>query len=88
MAYKITEECISCGACEPECANSAISEGGEIYVIDPDKCTECVGNYESPKCVEVCPVDCCIPDPEHKESREQLLEKWKKLHPGETPAAT
>jgi ferredoxin len=48
MAYKITEECISCGACEPECANEAISEGSEIYVIDPDKCTECVGNYESP----------------------------------------
>jgi ferredoxin len=88
MAYKITEECISCGACEPECANEAISEGSEIYVIDPAKCTECVGNYESPKCVEVCPVDCCVPDPAHKESREQLLEKWKKLHPGETPAAT
>ena len=88
MAYKITEECISCGACEPECANEAISEGEEIYVIDPGKCTECVGNFESPKCVEVCPVDCCIPDPAHKESRAQLLEKWKKLHPGETPAST
>jgi ferredoxin len=88
MAYKITEECISCGACEPECANEAISEAGEIYVIDPAKCTECVGNFESPKCVEVCPVDCCVPDPEHKESREQLLDKWKKLHPGETPAST
>jgi ferredoxin len=88
MAYKITEECISCGACEPECANEAISEGDEIYVIDPGKCTECVGNYESPKCAEVCPVDCCVPDPTHKESREQLLNKWKKLHPGETPAST
>jgi ferredoxin len=88
MAYKITEECISCGACEPECANEAISEGKEIYVIDPAKCTECVGNYESPKCVEVCPVDCCVPDPAHKESREQLLKKWEKLHPGETPAST
>ncbi|MDH5781364.1 MAG: YfhL family 4Fe-4S dicluster ferredoxin [Dehalococcoidia bacterium] len=88
MAYKITEECISCGACEPECANEAISEGEEIYVIDPGKCTECVGNFESPKCVEVCPVDCCIPDPAHKESRAQLLEKWRKLHPGETPAST
>jgi ferredoxin len=88
MAYKITEECISCGACEPECGNDAISESGEIYVIDPDKCTECVGNYDSPKCVEVCPVDCCVLDPAHKESREQLLDKWKKLHPGETPAAT
>jgi ferredoxin len=88
MAYKITEECISCGACEPECANEAISEGDEIYVIDPAKCTECVGNYESPKCAEVCPVDCCVTDPAHKESREQLLNKWKKLHPGETPAST
>ncbi|MBC8273594.1 MAG: YfhL family 4Fe-4S dicluster ferredoxin [Chloroflexi bacterium] len=88
MAYKITEECISCGACEPECANDAIFEGEEIYLIDPVKCTECVGNYESPKCVEVCPVDCCILDPDHEESREQLLEKWKGLHPGETPAST
>jgi len=88
MAYKIIEECISCGACEPECANDAIFEGEEIYLIDPVKCTECVGNYESPKCVEVCPVDCCIPDPDHEESREQLLEKWKGLHPGETPAST
>jgi len=88
MAYKITEECISCGACEPECANDAVFEGEEIYLIDPVKCTECVGNYESPKCVEVCPVDCCILDPDHEESKEQLLEKWKGLHPGETPAST
>jgi len=88
MAYKITEECISCGACEPECKNEAISEGETIYAIDPDKCTECVGNFESPKCVEVCPVDSCVVDPAHKESREQLLKKWKGLHPGETPTAT
>ena len=88
MAYKITDECISCGACEPECGNEAIFEGEEIYLIDAAKCTECVGNFESPKCVEVCPVDCCIPDPDNEESREQLLEKWKKLHPGETPAST
>ena len=88
MAYKITEECISCGACEPECPNEAISEGDEIYIIDPGKCTECVGAHESSRCVEVCPVDSCVPDPAHKESREQLLAKWKKLHPGETPAST
>ena len=88
MAYKITDECISCGACEPECQNEAISEGETIYVIDPDKCSECVGNFESPKCVEICPVDCCVADPEHEESREALLEKWKKLHPGETPTVT
>jgi ferredoxin len=86
MALKITEECISCGACEPECPNEAISEGEEIYVIDPGKCTECVGSHESSRCVEVCPVDSCVPDEDHKESKEQLLEKWKKLHPGETPS--
>ena len=86
MAYKITEDCISCGACEPECKNNAISEGETSYVIDPDKCTECVGNHESPKCAEVCPIDACVPDPEHEESKEQLLEKWHNLHPGETPA--
>lgn len=89
MAYKITDECISCGACEAECKNEAISEGETIYVIDPDKCTECVGFFESAECAETCPIDgCCIPDPDHKESREQLLEKWRKLHPGETPTAT
>ena len=87
MALKITEECISCGACEPECPNEAISEGEEIYVVDPDKCTECVGSHESSRCVEVCPVDCCVADPGHKEGKEQLLEKWKKLHPGEAPSA-
>jgi ferredoxin len=88
MAYKITEECISCGACEPECKNEAITEGEELYVIDPSKCTECVGWFEAPKCVEVCPVDACVADPAHKETREQLLGKWQKLHPGQTPAAT
>lgn len=87
MAYKITEECISCGACEPECQNQAISEGDAVYKVDPEKCTECVGNFASPKCVEVCPVDACVADEAHKESRDQLLAKWKKLHPGETPAS-
>jgi ferredoxin len=86
MAYKITDDCISCGACEPECKNNAISAGENIYVITPDRCTECVGNHESPKCAEVCPVDACVPDPDRTESKEQLLEKWRKLHPGETPA--
>ena len=88
MAYKITDECISCGACEPECPNTAISEGETYYVIDPEKCTECVGSHETSQCAEICPVDSCIPDPEHEESQEQLIEKWKKLHPGETPAST
>ncbi len=86
MAYKISEDCISCGACEPECKNEAIKEGDSVYVVDPEKCTECVGFYDSPKCVEVCPVDASVPDPAHKESKEELLAKWKKQHPGETPA--
>jgi len=85
MAYKINEECISCGACEPECPNAAIKEGDSTFVIDPEKCTECVGSHPSPKCVETCPVNSPVPDPYRKETKEQLLEKWKKLHPGETP---
>ena len=88
MAYKITDECISCGACEPECPNQAISEGETIYVIDPDKCTECVGSQATSRCADVCPVGCCVVEPKYSESQEQLLEKWKKLHPGETPAVT
>jgi len=87
MAYKITEECINCGACEPECPNEAISEGDPVYVIDAARCTECVGAYASSRCAEVCPVDCCVPDPDHEETKEQLLEKWRGLHPGEEPAA-
>jgi ferredoxin len=88
MAYKITEECISCCACEPECKNEAITEGKEIYVVDPAKCTECVGWFESSKCAEVCPVDACVSDPAHKETREQLSNKWKKLNPGKSPSST
>lgn len=85
MAYKITEDCISCGACEPECPNQAITEGDTIYVINPDRCTECVGSHPSSRCAEVCPVDAPKKDDAHVESRDQLLEKWKKLHPGDTP---
>ena len=65
MAYKITDECIGCGACEPECPNEAISEGETIYVVDAEKCTECVGFFDSSKCAEICPVDCCVLDPDH-----------------------
>lgn len=75
MAFLITEECISCGACEPECPNEAISEGDALYVVDVDKCTECVGYYDEQQCASVCPVDACIPDPNRRESREELLAK-------------
>jgi ferredoxin len=65
MAYMITDECISCGACEAECPNEAISEGDEYYVIDAVKCTECVGFFDESQCAAVCPVDACVPDPDH-----------------------
>ncbi|MBU0512197.1 MAG: YfhL family 4Fe-4S dicluster ferredoxin [Chloroflexi bacterium] len=61
MALKITDECISCGACEPECPVEAITEGDEIYEIDPDLCVECVGHFDTNQCIEVCPVECIIP---------------------------
>jgi len=114
MAIMITDECINCGACEPECPNNAIYEGGvewaiadgtslkgeyeledgkkvavsdpnapvsdEFYYIVPDKCTECVGFHEEPQCAAVCPVDCCVPDPERKETEEQLLGRKGRLH--------
>lgn len=114
MAIIITDECINCGACEPECPNNAIYEGGiewaisegntvkgdyeledgavvdadnmndpvddDIYYIVPDKCTECVGFHEEPQCAAVCPVDCCVPDPDRDETEEQLLAKKARLH--------
>jgi ferredoxin len=79
MAYKITEECINCGACEPECPNQAIAAGDTIYVIDPAKCTECVGSFDESQCAAVCPVDSCVPDPDHVETHEQLEAKHKAL---------
>ena len=84
MATKITEECINCGACEPECPNEAISEGDDVYVIDPNLCTECVGFHEEEACAAVCPVDCCVPDPAHKETEATLIARAKKLHPDKT----
>jgi ferredoxin len=114
MAIIITQECINCGACEPECPNNAIYEGGvewrmsdgtsvsghytlmdgsaveadirntpvsmDVYYIVPDKCTECVGFHDEPQCAAVCPVDCCVDDPDYRESKEVLLEKKDKLH--------
>ncbi|MBK7977197.1 MAG: YfhL family 4Fe-4S dicluster ferredoxin [Deltaproteobacteria bacterium] len=81
MSTTITDECINCGACEPECPNNAISEGDDIYVIDPQLCTECVGFFDVEQCAEVCPVDCCVPDPNNVESEDVLLERAKKIHP-------
>ena len=114
MAIIITDECINCGACEPECPNNAIYEGGvewkfadgndltgmvklttgeeidahadnapvsdDLYYIVSEKCTECVGFHEEPQCAAVCPVDCCVPDPDHEESEEVLLGKKEKMH--------
>ena len=114
MAIKITDECINCGACEPECPNNAIYEGGaewafadgttikgmivlrdgsevdadkrhspiaeDTYYITPEKCTECQGFHEEPQCAAVCPVDCCVPDPDNVETPEQLLAKKGKMH--------
>lgn len=79
MALMITDECINCDVCEPECPNEAISAGEEIYVIDPRKCTECVGHFDEPQCQKVCPVDCIPLDPERKETEEQLLLKYRHL---------
>jgi ferredoxin len=75
MALLITDACINCDVCEPECPNQAIAQGPEIYVIDPARCTECVGHFDTPQCVEVCPVDCIVLDPQVAETRDQLLEK-------------
>lgn len=79
MALKITEACINCDVCEPECPNEAIFAGEEIYQIDPARCTECVGHYDEPQCQQVCPVDCIPVDPEHEESRETLLARYHTL---------
>ncbi|MCE1239890.1 MAG: YfhL family 4Fe-4S dicluster ferredoxin [Azonexaceae bacterium] len=79
MALMITDECINCDVCEPECPNEAISQGEEIYQIDPSKCTECVGHYDEPQCVQVCPVDCIPKNPEVVESEDQLWGKYEKL---------
>ncbi|GAA5178585.1 YfhL family 4Fe-4S dicluster ferredoxin [Niveibacterium umoris] len=79
MALMITDECINCDVCEPECPNNAISQGAEIYEIDPNKCTECVGHYDEPQCQQVCPVDCIPLNPDRVESKDQLMDKFLKL---------
>ena len=80
MALVISEECINCDVCEPECPNEAISQGDDHYVINPSLCTECVGFFDEPQCVSVCPVECIQPDPAHPETKEQLQAKFNRLN--------
>jgi ferredoxin len=79
MALTITDDCINCDVCEPECPNGAISMGPEIYVIEVSKCTECVGHFDEPQCVQVCPVACIPVHPQHIETKAQLLHKYEQL---------
>jgi Fe-S-cluster-containing dehydrogenase component len=79
MALMITDECINCDVCEPECPNEAIFLGPEIYQIDPDRCTECVGHFDEPQCVQVCPVACIPVNPQRVESQETLWQKYQRL---------
>lgn len=79
MALIITDECINCDVCEPECPNEAIYQGDSIYEIDPDRCTECVGHFDAPQCQQVCPVDCIPLDPARMETEEQLMAKYETL---------
>ncbi|MCQ8129828.1 YfhL family 4Fe-4S dicluster ferredoxin [Methylomonas rivi] len=79
MALIISDECINCDVCEPECPNGAISQGEDIYVINPSLCTECVGHHDKPQCMEVCPVDCISKDPIHAEDQAALYQKYLQL---------
>jgi ferredoxin len=79
MALMITSECINCDVCEPECPNEAISIGPEYYVIDPLKCTECVGHFDEPQCAQICPVECIPVNPDYRETQDELLEKFNLL---------
>ena len=85
MSLLITDECINCDVCEPECPNEAIYQGDEIYVIDPKKGTECVGHFDEPQCQAVCPVDCIPLDPENMETEQQLWQKYGSLTGNSTP---
>lgn len=79
MALFITDECINCDVCEPECPNDAIYQGEEIYEIDPLRCTECIGHFDTPQCVVICPVSCILIDPKYEESHDELLKKYRDL---------
>ena len=87
MALWITDECINCDVCEPECPNQAIYMGAEIYEIDASRCTECVGHFNEPQCVQVCPVSCIPVNPGFVETSEQLLAKYQRLQ-AQAPGAT
>lgn len=87
MALMINDECSSCGACEAECPNAAISEGENHYMINPDLCTECVGFFAEAQCTSVCPTDSIVPDPDRKEDKAALLAKFKKIHPDKEPVS-
>lgn len=76
MSLLITDDCINCDICEPECPNDAIFQGEEYYEIDPDKCTECVGHFEESQCTKVCPIRCIIKDPDNVETEDQLYDKY------------
>ena len=79
MSLLINDLCINCDVCEPACPNEAISQGAEIYEINPDLCTECVGHFDEPQCELVCPVECILPDPQHAESKDELMSKYRGL---------
>lgn len=85
MAVKINEECVYCGACEPVCPNDAISPGDDYYVVDPERCTECLGFYEEQQCVGVCPTGAIVADPDHKDTKEALLGRYRVMHPERPP---
>lgn len=79
MSLFITDECINCDVCEPVCPNEAISQGEEIYEINPDLCTECVGHFDTPQCQQVCPISCIPLDPDRRETQEQLMDKYLRI---------
>ena len=79
MSLLITDKCINCDVCEPECPNAAIYSGEVVYEIEASMCTECVGHYDEPQCIKVCPIDCILIDKEQPESKAQLMEKYQKL---------
>jgi ferredoxin len=81
VATLIVDDCINCGACEPACPNKAISAGEQLYVIDPARCTECVGFHHEEQCAKVCPVDACLPDPDREETEHVLITRARRLHP-------